>query len=103
MGVVDFTPQADGELSLRPEKTAPAFVNRMCQAQVSFPVRHPGQLGEQGAGRGESGMDVPQRAYPAKAGKMKACGALAFGNIAGDVDPDEIEGDTFIVGALQGA
>src|SRR6516225_10124513 len=70
-------------------------LRRLGDAEVSLAVGHLRDLDAQHARRGEGIIDIPARARGTEAGDVDAGRREALGYIAGDVDPDEMEGNAF--------
>src|SRR5437867_2704591 len=74
--------------------TAIALTNRPRHAEVRGAVGHFGELGADTTGSEKCRVNVPPRTGAGEAGEADAGAAVPFGDIAGDVHPHEVKGNS---------
>ena len=100
-GMRGLAAERDGVAANGGVEAGSTFGDRAGERNVAYAVRGLGELADDAAGLFEGLVDVPKRAGRGKAGELEFGGAVAFGNGAGAIDPNEEEGDAAGAWALQ--
>ena len=100
-GVDDLAAKPDGKAAHRRKKGAAGLGHVARKAKIAHTVGGFGQLAQEMAGGLEGPVHVPQRAGPAKAGKLQAGGRVALGDGARLINADKEKRNAFGSGALQ--
>ncbi len=100
--VLDLAAHADGLHGVRYVVAAAVAAHGAGDAEVHGAVRHARELGADHARRHERGVHVPPGACAAEAREADARAAEALGDVAGDVDAQEVEGHALGAGAAEG-
>ena len=89
--VADLAAERDRQQRMRRREAAEALAHGAGDAEVRRAVRHAGELRAHDARRHEGAVHVPARAEAREAREPDSRGGEALGDVAGDVDADEVE------------